>query len=144
MTPHEAILTLLIRLAMRDGEPSPVEQAYLSNLADAWGLLDRLSALEAAAPTFKLDLILQAVPHYPDRFWIALRAYLLNQSDDEYSTSDLLSVNELMIRLGIQTADRMLIEQVHPDMTLNQIRHLDPRLASLADASSLADDQTWR
>jgi hypothetical protein len=143
MTPYEAILTLLIRLAFRDGQLSPVERAYLDNLADAWGLLDRFDALCAAAPSFSLGDVLQAVQHYPDRFWITLRAYLLSQADDDYDARELLSINELMIRLGIKTQDRMLIEQVHPDMSLAEICHLDPRLAQLASESSLADPTTW-
>jgi hypothetical protein len=143
MTPHEAILTLLMKLALRDGQITPVEQAYLERLAETWGLMERFDALADNAPEFTLDTLLAAITHYPDRFWIAVRAHHLGLSDDEFAARELLLVNALVIRLGITPQDRMLIDLTHADMSMPQICALDPRLAELQAQSTLANPNTW-
>ncbi len=135
--PREAALLVLAKMSLCDGAIAPEERGYLLDLLDD-AQADRLDELLAQAQTCTLESLAAAVGHYPDRFFIALRAYALAHVDAHYNLAEATLFDSLVQLLHITAEDVALIAATEAVVEDALDEPFPVRLAELFEQSSFA------
>jgi hypothetical protein len=107
MSPEKRALVLVMaKMALVDGKLAEEETGVLEAMLEGEASIDAM--LTQAAQNSFAQLI-APIAHYPDRFFIALRAACLARVDDELAGSEAEVFEQLIRDLGIESADRALI-----------------------------------
>lgn len=137
VAPREAALLVLAKMSLSDGEVTAEERGYLQDLLGE-DPHQNLEALLAQAQSSPLSELSAAVTHYPDRFFIALRAYAMAHVDAHYDLAEAALFEELVALLQITAEDVALIAATESVVDEAMDETYPPRLTELFEQSSFA------
>lgn len=126
MEPAEAILLILAKTAICDGQVAPSERNFLDEMIQLLGG-DPADAILARARATTLAEIVPHLDRYADRFFVALRARMLARVDDHFDVREEAFFDKLVDQLELSDDDLDVIRQVadeEPDEPPERIRSL--------------------
>lgn len=129
-------LAVLAKMALMDGVVEPAERAFLEEVVSTSNVDTTVDQLFDLAATQTLEELIEKVDKYEDRFFIALRAYLVAHSDQHYDVEEEAFFNNLVEVLGINDDDRAHIEQAEKNLQLEEPPEPDPHILELYYNSS--------
>lgn len=135
MNPTQVCAVLIAKMALRDGVLDPTEQEFLTEMCEVL-VDDTVDHIISLAESSGLDVLIPQVEKYEDRFFIAVRAYMMAHADDHYDESERAFFDELVEALEITASDRALIEGLAADEQRAEAFEPSPRLLSLYESSS--------
>jgi len=130
--PRRASLLVMAKMALADGQVTPEEKGMFSSLAGA----ERVDALLDEARQGTLDELVGRVAKYEDRFFIALRSYMMAHVDGDFDVKEEKLYERLVEKLGVTDADRKLIRKTEAAQRAVRPTPPDPRIDALYEASS--------
>src|SRR5688500_1623872 len=108
MRARKSALLAMVKMALVDGSVSTEEREMLAPLL---GPDETIDALIAEARERKLSEVVASIERYADRFFVALRAASMAAVDEHWDAREEALYAELVELLGIEPADRELIER---------------------------------
>ncbi len=136
MDTRESAALVLARMALADGTIDPTEREFLAEFCREVGVGAGVDTLIETAGGRSLEELVGAVRGYEDRFFIALRAYLMARVDASFDVSEERLFGDLVAALEIRPDDRRLIERTHRQLEAEEPGAPDPRIMELYRASS--------
>lgn len=136
MTSQESALLIIAKLALADGRIDEAEREFLTLLLEQSPSELRIDDLLKAAPKAELAELVGKVEKYEDRFFIALRAYLMAHVDWEYDRQEESLYGSLVKLLAIEAEDLELIKQTEIDLRSPEPKEPAPRVQELYERSS--------
>ena len=110
MNSSEAVLLVIAKTALSDGQIDESEQEFLTELCDVLGAEFDADALLEKAKQSELETLVKAIESYPDRFFVALRAYMMAHIDFDFDAAEEAFFAKLIDSLEITDEDLRLIE----------------------------------
>ena len=135
MDSRKAILLVLAKTAQCDGQVAPSEQQFLQEMCELMNQGSIGDVLEQAKSADLLDLI-GALDNYADRFFVALRAYMMAQVDQHFDVQEEAFFKSLVTSLSISSDDLQLIEQSESTLKSDSADEPNARIMELYRESS--------
>lgn len=137
LSPRKAALLVLAKMSMCDGTLSAEERDLLEELLED-DPDTHLDALLLQVKDLGLEALVSKIKSYPDRFFIALRAYAMAHVDAHFDVAEAALFEHLAGLLQITPEDMALIAATESEVeeALEEIHA--PRLAELYEASSFS------
>ncbi len=132
--PKRTAALILARMAYCDGIIDPAERELLADLTGFPPYGDYMDTLLAEAQDFPLEVLVERLDNYADRFFIALRAYMMAQVDADFDVAEERFFKRLVNWLAITHEDRELIAETH--RRIHRDPEPDPRIRKLYEQSS--------
>jgi len=132
--PKRTAALILARMASCDGVIASVEREFLAELTGYPPFGDYMDTLIAEAVDFPLEVLLDRLTNYADRFFIAMRAYMMANVDADFDVTEERFFKRLVHWLAITDEDRELIQATHRGLRDNEEPH--PRILELYEQSS--------
>ena len=136
MDPKRATALILARMASSDGVIDFAERELLADLTGYPAYGDYMDTLLTEARAYPLEILIDQMDNYADRFFIAVRAYMMAQIDADFDIAEERFFSRLVTALEITEEDRVLIERTHRGIHRNE--EPDPRIIALYEASTFA------
>jgi len=136
MKSSEAVLLVIAKTALSDGNIDETERAFLTELTAALGADFDVDALLDKAKDCELESLVETIESYPDRFFVALRAYMMAHIDFEFDATEEAFFAQLIDSLKISDQDLRLIEST--ESAMNEVDESVPsdRIMELYQQSS--------
>ena len=135
---RDAALLLMAKMAAVDGAIADEERESLAEMSQACGVDRAVDATLAAAAEASVEDLCARLDRYEDRFFVALRAYMLARSDTDFSSDERALYRDLVDRLGISELDQALIRRVESAARAITPRPVPRRVEELYARSSFA------
>lgn len=107
MSEQQALLLIMTKMALADGEIGAEEQAFLAEHLPAG---QSLESLQAEAQQHGLAELTAQVQVYADRFFVALRAACMAHIDLQLDPQEAALYSDLLAQLALEPADQQLIQ----------------------------------
>ncbi len=133
--PRKAALLVLAKMSLSDGALSREERDLLEDLLGE-NPETSLDELLLQAKSLSLDELVGQIDSYPDRFFIALRAYAMAHVDAHFDAAESALFEQLTALLKITPDDMALIAATEAEVEVALEEDHAPRLAELYAASS--------
>jgi len=134
--PKRTAALILARMASCDGVIDSAERELLADLTGFPPFGDYMDTLLAEALEFPLQVLIDRLDNYADKFFIAMRAYMMAQIDADFDVAEERFFTRLVAELAITKSDHALIERTHLGIHRNEAP--DPRILELYRQSTFA------
>ncbi len=128
----------MAKMALADNVIDQSERDMLEQFCSASCSGLGIDAALDQARTSKVDELAAHVTRYADRFFVALRAYMMATVDSEVHEAELKLYRHLLESFSIPRDDQELIRRTALDMHSTEPAEPDPRIHDLFQKSSFA------
>lgn len=135
MDAKTAALSIMAKMALCDGN---VDDAERSMIADLVGSDEGVDRILATAKEAKLEELVDALDAYPDRFYVALRAYFVAHADDDFDVKEQAFFATIVDMMKLEEADLELIRETEQAMRSDAAAEPAPRFQELFEQSSFS------
>lgn len=111
-TPKQAAALILARMALSDGVIDPAERRMLAEVEGLSVDDPAMDQLLADAREVTLQELTDDLKPYADRFFVALRAYIMAHIDAHFDVAEEAFFHRLTMELGITASDQAVIQQI--------------------------------
>ena len=136
MSHVDSALLVLAKLALADGKIDVSEESFLTVMMDESDNYNDIDALIREANSKTLVDMVGQLEKYEDKFFVALRAYLMANVDLHYDATEEAMFNKLIGLLGITDEDRELIRATEAGLKEEEPQPPAARITELYQASS--------
>lgn len=142
MSTMNKALLVLAKLALADGKIEPNEREFLEEYVGQSAAFETVDGLLEVAKGQSLeDMLSELDCSYEDKFFIALRAYLMAHVDHHYDVKEEALFNKLVDSLGILKSDRALIHEAELLVKAQEPRDPPLRIQELYRKSSFSKEE---
>ncbi|MBM83078.1 MAG: hypothetical protein CMJ78_21160 [Planctomycetaceae bacterium] len=135
MDSREAVLLVIAKTALSDGNVDESEREFLAEMGAAFGNSDVDGMLETAKSS-ELQTLVASLDSYADRFFVALRAFMMAHVDFEFDAQEEAFFEKLVDSLEITDDDLKLIESTESAFGDEQEAASPDRIIELYQQSS--------
>ncbi|MDF1664723.1 MAG: hypothetical protein P1V97_23390 [Planctomycetota bacterium] len=136
MSHVDSALLVLAKLALADGKIDVSEESFLTVMMDESENFHNIDELIREANSKTLAEMIERLEKYEDKFFVALRAYLMANVDLHYDATEEAMFNRLIGLLGITEDDRELIRATEASIKDEEPQPPSERIQALYQASS--------
>lgn len=136
MSHVDSALLVLAKLALADGKIDVSEESFLTVMMDESESYHDIDELIRDANSKTLVDMVGKLEKYEDKFFVALRAYLMANVDLHYDATEEEMFNRLIGLLGITDDDRELIRATEASIKEEDPQAPSERIQALYKASS--------
>ena len=136
MSHVDSALLVLAKLALADGKIDISEETFLTVMMDESENYHDIEELIREAQSKTLIDMVDKLDKYEDKFFVALRAYLMANVDLHYDATEEAMFNRLVGLLGIHDDDRELIRATEASLKDEEPQPPSERIQMLYKASS--------
>jgi uncharacterized membrane protein YebE (DUF533 family) len=136
MSHTDSALLVLAKLALADGKIDCSEEGFLADMiTDSETYTDIQKLLEEASNKSLAEMV-NRLEKYEDKFFVAMRAYLMAHVDLHLDLREEAMLNELVTLLEISDADQQLIKETEKNLKKDDPAQPSERIQLLYQASS--------
>ena len=140
MNSRKALLLVLAKTAQSDGQVVPSERDFLQEMCELMNQGSVDDVLEQAKSADLKELV-DVLDNYADRFFVALRAYMMAQVDLHFDIQEEAFFNTLVASLSISAEDLQLIEQSNAGLLSDSSDEPNERVLELYRESSFCTSE---